>query len=159
MNEPIKELISLNREYLHLGNRGLQVYLRMGQILTEQRPKFPPRKGWLAFLKEADIPQQRASEGMKLWARRALILPFIGSIGVVEALRLTRKDPEAKPKPKQKAARAKVHAFNQKELSIIRKGLDPVVPESEARNAAWMFFQSLRKRKASYYDLFNEKLN
>jgi hypothetical protein len=158
MNEPIKELISLNWEYLHLGNRGLQVYLRMGQLLTEQRPGFPPRKGWLAFLKEVDIPQQRASECMKLWARRAL-LPINGNIGIVEALRLTRRDPEAKPKPKQKAARAKVDAFTETELAIIRKGLDPVVPESEARNAAWAFFRSLCKRQASYYDLFSEKLN
>jgi len=157
MNEPIKELISLNREYLRLGNRGLQVYLRMGQILTEQRPEFPPRKGWLAFLKEADIPQQRASECMKLWARRAL-LPINGNIGIVEALRLTRKDPEAKPKPKQKAARAKVHAFTRKELAIIRKGLCPSVPENEVRNAAYAFFQSLRNRRASFYDLFTENL-
>ena len=94
---------------------------------------------------------------MKLWARRAL-LPINGNIGIVEALRLTRKDPEAKPKPKQKAARAKVHAFTRKELAIIRKGLCPSVPENEVRNAAYAFFQSLRNRNASFYDLFTENL-
>jgi hypothetical protein len=130
MNEPIKELISLNQEYLHPGNRGLQVYLRMGQILTDERPKFPPRKGWLAFLKEVDIPQQRASECMKLWERRAL-LPITGDIGVVEALRLTRKTSPAKPKPK--SARPKVHSFTRTELAIIRKGLCPTTPEGELR--------------------------
>jgi hypothetical protein len=141
---PVEELKSLQSEFVTLGSKALRVALRMGELLTIERAKFPERgpnaKGWGELLRECGISQQSAWRYIQLWGSREKFSLTVSEIDLTEAYHLTgilkRKalpksatdsetDPTKDPAPTQTPAKS----WTAPEVS----GTSPGEPEPEQK--------------------------